>query len=149
MKFSMKNVFAAIGSLFLGMLLIALMTGPKSTSVAITPPPSPSATKLAKPSEAQLTLEKRQAKFGKRPEISAWDSSYRAVKTYLSDHANDPDSIKFAGCGEVMVDESKGWLVGCKWRGTNSFGGVVTNFNWFIIKHERVIDMLPATAYKP
>lgn len=102
--------------------------------------------------EAEMKLEKLNnklaLKFGKKPEQSGWDGSYREVKRYLEAAANDPDSIKIETCTNVSYDEKTGWLVGCDYRGKNAFGGVVRNSNWFVIKNGGVFKMLPANAYK-
>ncbi len=142
-----KKLLALFGVIAVG--AVAAQLSPKEerrVAVAETPKAEPSLTPEQK--EAMEVLKRRQAKFGKRPEISAWDGSYRAVKEYLKAGANDPDSIKFEGCGETMIDESKGWLVGCSYYGKNKFGGQVKNFNWFIIKNETVMQFLSEESYK-
>ena len=89
-----------------------------------------------------------EAKFGKRPDQSEWDGSYREVKRYLASAANDPDSIEISGCTKTSVDEKAGWIVGCEYRGKNAFGGLIKNSNWFVIKNQAVVKMLPGDSYK-
>ena len=92
--------------------------------------------------------QSRIARFGEAPVASSWDGSYPAVKRYLRQVANDPDSIKIAGCTKVYHTD-KGWLVGCDYRGRNAFGGLVKQSNWFTIVRGKVKEMHDASAYKP
>lgn len=92
--------------------------------------------------------EDRLALYGRVPIRSSWDSSYYEVESYLKKVANDPRSIKIEGCTMVYSTDS-GWLVGCEYRGSNAFGALVKQSNWFIIRHGQVVKMEPATAYKP
>jgi hypothetical protein len=99
--------------------------------------------------------EKRQkiysttiAKYGEPPKNSGWDGSVSCVKYYLKEVAKDPDSLKFEKWGTVSYDPNKGWLVWCLYRGKNSFGGYVRNANWFIIRHDRVVDVKSIDAYE-
>lgn len=87
-------------------------------------------------------------KFGERPQASSWDGSYRVVERYLERVAKNPDSIKMDGCTEAKYDKKVGWLVGCNYFGTNSFNAVIRQSNWFIIRHQEVVGMLPAETYK-
>lgn len=88
-----------------------------------------------------------EKKFGPIPKPSAWDGSYNEVNSFLKMIAKDPDSISIQSCTQVSRDESKGWLVGCSYRGNNSFGGKILNFHWFIIKNGAVLDMVDASKY--
>lgn len=107
--------------------------------------------KLEKEKREQEKLKKereaRIAKFGKPPTQSAWDGSYYAVERYLERVANDPDSIDIDSCTKVYHIKS-GWLVGCDYRGRNSFGGMIRQSNWFTIVHDQVIQMHDASAYQ-
>jgi hypothetical protein len=89
----------------------------------------------------------RQARFGARPTPSAWDGTYRVVTSYLREIANDPGSIDVDSCTEVYHVED-GWLVGCDYRGANAFGGMIRASNWFIIRHDQVVRMEEASAYR-
>jgi len=90
----------------------------------------------------------RRDKFGDPPVQSGWDGSYNCIKKYLKMKANDPDSIKLVLCTKVYYTDS-GWLVGCKYRGRNAFGGIVLNYNWFTIVNNAVIQMHDWSAYDP
>lgn len=92
--------------------------------------------------------ETRIAKFGEQPTQSSWDGSYYSVERYLERVANDPDSIKMDGCTKVYYTEN-GWLVGCDYRGSNAFGGMIRQSNWFTIVHGTVTQMHEASAYTP
>lgn len=95
----------------------------------------------------QKESEARVAKFGNAPTPSPWDGSYTAVKQYLKRVANDPDSIKMDGCTKVYTID-QGWLVGCDYRGRNAFGGLIRQSNWFTIRHDTVIQMHDASAFR-
>lgn len=97
---------------------------------------------------AEKERQSRIARFGDAPVPSPWDGSYPAVKQYLKQVANDPDSIKIDGCTKVY-NTGKGWLVGCDYRGSNAFGGMVKQSNWFTIVHGNVVEMHDASAYRP
>jgi zinc-ribbon domain len=88
------------------------------------------------------------AKYGAPPINSAWDGSVVCVKRYLKTIAKDPDSLKFEGWGKVTYDPNMGWLVWCKYRGKNSFGGYIRNANWFVIRHNHVVVMKDIAAYR-
>lgn len=90
----------------------------------------------------------RAANFGAAPVRSSWDGSYRPVRQYLLQVANDPDSIEIDGCTGVYHTDD-GWLVGCDYRGRNAFGGMIRQSNWFTIRDGRVVEMHAASAYKP
>ncbi len=110
--------------------------------VAVAKPKTPEEIKQDK---VRARLEE---KFGKRPDQSEWDGSYKEVKRHLASAANDPDSIEISGCTKTSYDEKEGWLVGCDYRGKNAFGGLVKNSNWFVIKNGTVVKVLPGGTYK-
>lgn len=87
-----------------------------------------------------------KAEFGEPPSRSAWDSNYLVVTEYLEVHANGPDSIKVESCTDVYRTKD-GWLIGCDYRGKNAYGGLIKTYNWFLVKKNRVTEMLPASAY--
>lgn len=84
---------------------------------------------------------------GEKPQPSAWDGSFRAVKDYLALAANDPSSISIEGC-KGPYKSKNGWLVACAYRGKNAFGALVKNANWFVIRHGNVVKMEPITKYE-
>lgn len=88
----------------------------------------------------------RVRRFGEKPTQSAWDGSYMEVQFYLEDRAKDPGSVEIHRCTEVYHSES-GWLVGCDWGARNGFGGMAREYNWFTIRHERVVAIHPPEQY--
>ncbi len=100
-----------------------------------------------------LVLAKRAADreraewLGPRPEPSAWDGTYRVVRDYLRNIANDPGSIEMDACTQVYTTDD-GWLVGCDYRGKNAFGALIRQSNWFTIRQGGVVKMEAATAYR-
>ena len=104
--------------------------------------------RLKREAEARKARERRVARFGNPPENSAWDGSVRCVKDYLKQIARDPDSLKFEKWGTVTYNDDAGWLVWCQYRGKNAFGGYIRNVNWFVIRHNRVIEMKEFSAYR-
>jgi hypothetical protein len=87
------------------------------------------------------------ARFGKKPTNSSWDGSVRCVETYMKEAAKDPDSLEFEKWGRVAYNSTDGWIVWCKYRAKNSFGGYVRERKWFVIRHNMVVDVKPFTAY--
>ncbi len=85
--------------------------------------------------------------FGKSPEKSAWDGSYRPVKNYLEIVMHDPDSLDLVGCTDVFHHKS-GWLVGCVYRGNNAFGAKIKNAHWFLIRQSTVVKQFEADAFE-
>ena len=98
--------------------------------------------------QEQAAQQDRIRRFGPIPRASEWDGTYREVKDYLRQVANDPDRLKIDACTPVYHVET-GWLVGCDYRGANAFGGMVRASNWFIIRQGRVVQMKEASAYRP
>ena len=84
--------------------------------------------------------------YGEIPIQSAWDGSYYEVERYLKSVANDPDSIDIENCTEPYKAD-KGWIVLCKYRGRNAFGGMILKHNWFIIRQNQVIGVEEPSAY--
>jgi multisubunit Na+/H+ antiporter MnhC subunit len=58
-------------------------------------------------------------------QFSAWDGSHTALKELVKENMNDPDS--FDHVETTYADKKTYLLVRMKYRGTNAFGGVVTN----------------------
>jgi len=98
--------------------------------------------------QRQAAEQDRIRRLGPVPEASAWDGTYREVKDYLRSVMNDPSSLEGLECTKVYHVE-RGWLVGCNYRGRNTFGGMIRQANWFIIRQGRVTEMLPFSAYNP
>jgi hypothetical protein len=64
------------------------------------------------------------------------DSSVIQVKEYLNSTLNDPDSLIIIEWSEVMKNKDGSFLVRCKYRAKNSFGGYVTKNQVFKIDKE-------------
>jgi hypothetical protein len=77
---------------------------------------------------------------GKKPEASAWDGSILCVVQYIRENAKDGESVKFLEWSNLAVINGN-WAVRCKFKGTNSFGGVVTEDQWFLIENDQVIGV--------
>jgi hypothetical protein len=61
---------------------------------------------------------------------SEWDSSVPAVTNYLKKNLNDPDSVQYIEWSKVAelpegIPDGRRYLVRCKYRAKNSFGGYV------------------------
>jgi len=85
--------------------------------------------------------------FGESPVKSAWDGSYRPVKTYLGIVMHDPDSLDVVGCTDVFYNKN-GWLVGCIYRGNNAFGAKIKNSHWFLIRQNTVVKQFDSDAFE-
>lgn len=59
----------------------------------------------------------------------------RAVKTYLKDVINDPDSLILETCSEPVFVEKKGWSASCRYRAKTIFGGYGRETRTFLIKN--------------
>jgi len=92
--------------------------------------------------------QKRLAKFGSKPQNSAWDGSVSCVKQYLQSVAKDPDSLVYEKWGKVAYNDNDGWLVWCDFRGKNSFGGYKRDIKWFVIRHNNVVAVKDFDAYR-
>ncbi len=98
---------------------------------------------------AEIEAKKAAEKifYGDKPIQSAWDGSYSAVERYLERVMHDPSSLDMDNCTPVYKVENTGWIVGCKYRGKNAFGGMVLNQNWFIIRQNQVVDVKDPDAF--
>jgi len=54
---------------------------------------------------------------------NGWDGSVRQVKQWLKDNLKDPDSFVAIEWSPVQKTADGGYLVRCKYRAKNSFGG--------------------------
>ena len=48
----------------------------------------------------------------------------------------------------MVADEKLGWLIGCKYRGKNAYGGLILTAGMFVISHEQVVDQMAITVSK-
>jgi len=95
--------------------------------------------------EAKKTAEKLF--YGEKPVQSAWNGSYRVVNRYLKQVMHDPSSLDIDSCTPVYKVENTGWIVGCRYRGKNAFGGMVLNQNWFVIRQNQVVDVKDSDTF--
>ncbi len=95
--------------------------------------------------EAKEAITK--AFYGNKPIQSGWDGSYSEVEQYLNRVMKDPSSLDIDQCTGVYKT-GIGWAVHCSYRGKNSFGALVLNSNWFIIRNNRVIATKPSDEYQ-
>lgn len=94
--------------------------------------------KIAK-MKAQKAAEERF--YGEKPMRSGWDGSYLVVERYLKRVMHDPSSLDVDNCTYAHKVKNVGWVVGCRYRGKNKFGGLVLNENWFVIRQNRVVGV--------
>jgi len=74
---------------------------------------------------------------GEKPLQSAWDGHVTEVERYIKQTANDPSSLEFLEWSPITAVDGY-WVVKCKYKGSNAFGGIVTNTTWFYIKNGQV-----------
>jgi hypothetical protein len=60
-------------------------------------------------------------------QFSAWDGSISALVKSVKNQMNDPDSFKHVETTYQDMDNLKGFKARMVFRGTNAFGGVITN----------------------
>ncbi|MDO9578628.1 MAG: hypothetical protein Q7J16_12155 [Candidatus Cloacimonadales bacterium] len=77
--------------------------------------------------------------IGPMPEQSNFDGSVLIVKNYVKSNAKDAASIEFIEWSKV-TNYGENWIVRCKFKGSNSFGGVNTQNVWFYIQDNVVVD---------
>lgn len=77
--------------------------------------------------------------IGQKPEQSELDGSVKIVKDYLKSNAKDASSLDFLEWSKVTYS-GENWVVRCKYKGTNSFGAMVTENVWFYIQDSKVVD---------
>ena len=94
-------------------------------------------TELAQRAQEDEQKRKRDM-IGDEPVTNILDGSYSAVKTYLKDTLNDPDSLKFYNSTKPHFT-GDGWVVGCDYGAKNDFGGMVRVQHWFVIQGGRVV----------
>lgn len=62
-----------------------------------------------------------------RQQFSAWDGSHINFKQFIKDNMNDPSSFEHVKTAYEIRKDSTEILIQMTYRGTNAFGGVVTN----------------------
>ena len=73
-------------------------------------------------------------------ENSSWDSSVYQVKYYLKTNLKDPKSVEYIDWSPV-IREGSYYMVRCKYRAKNSFGGyVIENKIFFINAYSEEVE---------
>jgi hypothetical protein len=70
---------------------------------------------------------------GPMPAQSAWDGEVLAVKYYLAENLNDPDSYQHDKCTPVRADGAF-WVTECSYRAKNGFGALILQRQRFYIQ---------------
>ncbi|MDP8267740.1 MAG: hypothetical protein P9L97_03325 [Candidatus Tenebribacter davisii] len=83
--------------------------------------------------------EMKQSAIGPKPEQSTLDGSVLIVKSYVKSNAKDATSIEFIEWSKV-TSFGEDWVVRCKFKGSNSFGSVVTQNVWFYIQDNKIVN---------
>ena len=107
-------------------------------------PPTAAESRDAKSLLAQVAEHKQDvALLGPRPINSGWDSSVREVDQYLKKNVNDYGSIEYIEWSRVVPYGlgERYWVVRCKFRGANVFGGKVIAEKLFLIRHGQVVKV--------
>lgn len=88
--------------------------------------------------KAQETIKR----VGPKPVNSAWDGAVRPVTNFFKEYLKDPESVQYSEWSNVVLSTWKGeqvWVVRCKYRAKNSFGGYAPSNQIFYIKNDQVI----------
>ena len=72
----------------------------------------------------EAELQRAEAQLRNAPRNSEWDASVKQVKRYLEATLNDAGSVKYVEWSTVFQTPN-GWIVRCKYRAKNAFGGYV------------------------
>lgn len=94
--------------------------------------------------EAHQKQQRIKASAGTKPENSSWDGAVRPVTKYLKTNLKDPKSVEYIEWSEVVPLELDGehyWVVRCKYRAKNSFGGYAIEEKYFFIQHGQVVSV--------
>ncbi|MGQ0738375.1 MAG: hypothetical protein ACT4OJ_04880 [Bacteroidota bacterium] len=75
---------------------------------------------------------------GPAPAQDELDGSVAVVREYIKANAKDASSIVFIEWSKVTPLD-KFWVVRCKYKGTNSYGGIETENKWFFIQNNKVV----------
>jgi hypothetical protein len=82
--------------------------------------------------------EMKKKTVGNQPSQSELDGSVSIVKDYIKANSKDASSIEFLEWSKVSSFDVY-WIVRCKFKGTNSFGAVVTENKWFYMQKDKVV----------
>jgi hypothetical protein len=83
--------------------------------------------------------DKKQTALGSKPEQSDLDASVKIVADFIKQNAKDKSSIDFLEWSKVS-ELGENWVVRCKHKGTNSFGTIVAENNWYYIQNNKVVN---------
>lgn len=78
--------------------------------------------------------------LGSKPEQSDLDGSVKIVEEYIKSIAKNASSVDFLEWSKVS-NIGENWIVRCKYKGTNSFGALVTENAWFYIQDNKVVNI--------
>ena len=90
--------------------------------IVVLSPDEKSATEAAPPKEVVYNSE--------------WDASVAQVKDYLKAVLHDPRSVEYVEWSPVVKLPDEGYLVRCKFRAKNAFGGLVLEEKSFRMDEE-------------
>ena len=78
----------------------------------------------AKKAEAVALVQRVSDEFcGAPPERRAWNGIYQGLEDAFKGVANDPDSVEFAGCVDLVKKGPPAcWMTGCRVREKNRYG---------------------------
>ena len=83
--------------------------------------------------------EMKKTAIGTKPEQSELDGSVKIVEDYIKSNAKNASSVDFLEWTKVS-EMGEYWVVRSKYKGTNSFGAIVTQNSWFYIQNSKVVD---------
>lgn len=86
--------------------------------------------------------EMTQRTVGEKPKQSEVDGSVSIIENFVKSNANDASSIDFLEWSKVSA-VGEFWVARAKYKGTNAFGGVVTEDMWFYIQNGTVVKTKP------
>jgi len=108
----------------------------------------------AKQAEAEKEQRKAAAEAvitgqaGDKPQISAWDGSVTAVKTYMEQTLNDPD-VKYVAWYEPILKQIDGeyyWIAKVRFRAKNPFGTYMLHDYGYMIQKDQVVKAIDLDA---
>jgi len=115
---------AQILLLMLALGFIAAITSPNSDN-------QPKPKKQVPAATVNTASEEKKVADNSTVMNSAWDGSVWQVKRYLEGNLKDPDSFNAIEWSEVIKTPSGGYVVRCKYRAKNSYGGFIVSNQLF------------------
>ena len=117
------SILKAVAISFFGLMVIGYLFGNNNA-------PSGSSSSSSRPAEKKVEQPSAPMEIVTN---SAWDGSVRQVERYLKNNLKDPDSLQTIEWSEVQKTTSGGFMVRCKYRAKNSFGGYVVSNQIFMM----------------